>query len=80
MIRVFEAIYFHIGSRLIARAFHFFFCVKKGDTDWAYFSKRPEFDNLKMMGGLEDSVHNWKEYFWKVTIDALEIRLDYSST
>ena len=49
-------------------------------TDWAYFSKRPEFDNFRMIGGLDESVQDWKEYFWKVTIDATETRYDFHSS
>ena len=49
-------------------------------TDWTYFSKRPEFDNFRMMDGLDESVQDWKEYFWKVTIDATETRFDFHSS
>ena len=49
-------------------------------TDWAYFNKRPEFDNFRMMGGLDKSVPDWKEYFLKVTINATETRFDFHSS
>ena len=64
----------------LLRSFHYFFNVKRGNTDWAYFSKRPDFDNLRMMGGLDDSVPDWKEYFWKVQIHAAETRFDLQPT
>ena len=69
-----------MNARPTAKAFHFYFCIKRGNTDWAYFSKRPEFDNFRIMGGLDDSVHDWKEYYWKVTINATETRFDFNSS
>ena len=63
ILRAFEAICIHLRERPIAQAFHYYFCIKKGNTDRAYFSKRPEFDSMKMMGGLGESVLDWKEYF-----------------
>ena len=54
--------------------------MKKGERDYAYFSKCPEYDALRMMGGLEESILNWKEYFWKVSIDPKETQLDFNST
>ena len=80
ILRAFEAIFFHLRSRPTARAFHYYFCIKRGNTDWAYFSKRPDFDNLRMMGRLDESMPDWKEYFWKVAIYAGETRFEFQST
>ena len=33
-----------------------------------------------MMGGLDESVQDWKEYFWKVTIDATKTQYDFHSS
>ena len=33
-----------------------------------------------MMGGLDESVLDWKEYFWKVQIHAGETRFDFPSS
>ena len=63
VLRVFEAIYYQVHCRPTARSFHYFFNIKRGVMDWAYFSKRADFDNLRMMGGLDESVPDWKEYF-----------------
>ena len=46
----------------------------------AYFSKRLDFNNLRMMGGLDESMPDWKEYFWKVAIHVGETRFDFQST
>ena len=76
ILRAFEAICFHLCNRPTTRAFH---CIKRGNTDWAYFSKRPDFDNLRMIGGLDESMPDWKEYFWKVVIHIGETRFDFQS-
>ena len=55
MLRAFEAICYHLATRPMARSFQFFFCIKCSMTDWAYFSKRSEFDNFRMMGELNES-------------------------
>ena len=33
-----------------------------------------------MMGGLDESVSDWKEYFWKVSIHAGETRFNFQAT
>ena len=80
ILRAFEAICFHLEARPTAWAFHFYLCIKRGNTDWAYFSKRPKYDNFRMMGGLTESVPDWKEYFWKVIINTSETRFDFQSS
>lgn len=47
--------------------------MKKGDKDWAYFSKQPKHDSLKMIGSLEESVSDLK-----VSINVLETHLDFN--
>ena len=32
------------------------------------------------MGGLVDSTHDWKEYFWVIQVDPLETKLDFQYT
>mgnify|MGYP004636412235 CR=1 FL=1 len=56
ILRAFEAICIHLEECPTARAFHYYLCIKKGNIDWAYFSKRPKFANFRMMGGLDESV------------------------
>ena len=80
ILRAFEAICFHLETRPTARAFHFYFCIKRGNMDWAYFSKRPEYDNFRMMGSLTESIPDWKEYFWKVAINPMETRYNFQSS
>ena len=33
-----------------------------------------------MMGGLDESVPDWKEYFWKVSINASETIFEFNSS
>ena len=33
-----------------------------------------------MTGGLDDSVPDWKEYFWKVSINPTKTKLDFKNT
>lgn len=72
----FEAICVQIIRRPTARSFHFFFQLKSR-AHWFYFSKRPGHADLKLMGGLAESAHDWKEYFWVIKVDPLEAKLDF---
>ena len=75
----FEAICIQIARRPIARAFHFYFQLQT-IWHWYYCSKRPNFAQLRLMGGLVDIAYDWKEYFWVIQVDPLETKLDFQYT
>ena len=72
----FEAICVQVIRKPTARSFHYFFQLKSRNH-WFYFAKRPAHSQLRLMGSLAESAHDWREYFWVIKVDPLETKLDF---